>query len=108
MKFTFENHTEIDFEDTTIEFLKEKIAHNMAYKTVQPNRFDRRKYKFMIMKIITMRMKGKSYKEIGDVIGRSSERVRQQIHRFFKRLRWCVEHNNQPYLIRSVHENETK
>lgn len=97
MKFVFENHTEMDFEDTTIEYLKEKIAHNMAYKTVQPNRFDRRKYKFMIMKIITMRMKGKSYKEIGIAIGRSSERVRQQIHRFFRRLKFCVEHNNQPY-----------
>lgn len=97
MKFTFENHTEMDFEDTTIEYLKEKIAHNMAYKTVQPNRFNRRKYKFMIMKIITMRMKGKSYKEIGEAIGRSSERVRQQIHRFFRRLKFCVEHNNQPY-----------
>lgn len=96
MKFTFENHTDIDFEDTTIEYLKEKIAHNMACKTVQPNRFDRRKYKFMIMKIITLRMKGKSYKEIGDAVGRSPERVRQQIYSFFRRLKWCVEHNNKP------------
>src|SRR5574343_325171 len=107
MKFTFENHAEIDFEDTTIEYFKEKIAHNMAYKTVQPNKFDRRKYKFMIMKIITMRMKGKSYKEIGDVIGRSSERVRQQTYRFFNRLKFCVEHNNQP-ILRSLNENKTK
>ena len=97
MKFIFENGIEIDFDNTTIEYLKEKIAHNMAYKTVQPNRFDRRKYKFMIMKIITMRMKGKSYKEIGITVNRSSERVRQQLHRFFRRLKWCIEHNNKPY-----------
>lgn len=95
-KFKHDDGQEREYCIVDINYLKEKIAHNMAYKTVQPNRFDRRKYKFMIMKIITLRMKGKSYKEIGDAVGRSPERVRQQIYSFFRRLKWCVEHNNKP------------
>lgn len=104
MKFTFEDCT---FEKTTIQYLKEKIAHNMAYKTVQPNGFDRRKYKFMIMKVITMRVNGKSYKEIGENISRTYQRASQITHHFFKRLKWCVEHNNQP-ILRSDYEQKTK
>lgn len=96
MNFRFENGEVVEFDDCVISYLKDKIAHNMAYKTVQPNRFDRRKYKFMIMRIITMRSVGKSYKYIGEKEHRSSERIRQITYKFFRRLRWCIEHNNQP------------
>lgn len=96
MKFKFYGDNEIEFDNCVIAYLKEKIAHNMAYKTVQPNRFDRRKYKFMIMKIITMRVDGKSYVDIGRKVNRSSERIRQITYKFFRRLEWCIKHNNQP------------
>lgn len=107
MNFRFENGEVVEFDDCVISYLKDKIAHNMAYKTVQPNGFDRRKYKFMIMKVITMRVNGKSYKEIGENISRTYQRASQITHHFFKRLKWCVEHNNQP-ILRSDYEQKTK
>lgn len=96
MKFKFENGDLVDFDICVVGYLKEKIAHNMAYKTIQANRFDRRRYKFMIMRIVSLFLDGKSYVEIGKKVNRSSVRCRQIVHSFLRRTRWCIEHNNQP------------
>lgn len=89
------------FDKIDINYLKDKIAHNMAYKTIQAKSFDRLKYKRMIVRIVTLNMEGYNYSDIAKRIGRSSERVRQLLHRFYKRVRWVIEHDNQPTWLKA-------
>lgn len=95
MKFKFENGDIVDFDIVVVKYLKEKIARNMAYKTIQAKSFNRFKYKLMIMRIIGMFIDGKSYVYIGKKVNRSSQRCRQLVYSFLRRTRWCIEHNNQ-------------
>lgn len=79
-----------------IVYWKDKICHNIAFKSIQPKRFDRKAYYKMISKIISMDLQGKTLKTISQEVNRSPERIRQIKDKFYRRLKRLIEKDNQP------------
>lgn len=77
--------------DIDINYLKDKIAHNIAYNSIQYKRFNRRAYKAMIIKIVSKHLDEWTYKEIGEEVGRSPERIRQILAKFYRRVRYIIQ-----------------
>ena len=71
-----------------INYNLEKIAHRLSYQTIQSKDFNREAYKNRIETIVVMHMKGYNYREIGDKVNRSPERIRQILSKFYRILKW--------------------
>lgn len=72
-------------------FLKDKIAHNMAYNGIHAKSFNNLKYKRMIIRIANLHYGKTNYAEIARSVNRSPERIRQILAKFYRRMRFIIE-----------------
>lgn len=72
-------------------FLKDKIAHNMAYGGIHAKSFNHLKYKRMIIKIANLHYGKTNYADIARSVDRSPERIRQILSKFYRRMRYVIE-----------------